>query len=126
MPGSQTELAVVADTFVKVSTHTHALTHACTHAHIHTQCPAHYALLNLLQMYDLSVDVISPSYYFIALTGKIMDATFVVTNNDKFLIAMMSNGTMYCQPIIPACSAIDGPVYFTIDIQVKHAEMTVS
>ena len=83
-------------------------------------------LLNILQMYDLSVDVISPSYYFIALTGKIMDATFVVTNNDKFLIAMMSNGTMYCQPVIPACSATDGPVYFTIDVQVKHPEMTVS
>ena len=84
------------------------------------------SLLNTLQMYDLSVDVISPSYYFIALTGKIMDATFVVTNSDKFLIAMMSNGTMYCQPVIPACSATDGPVYFTIDIQVKHPEMAVS
>ena len=55
-----------------------------------------------------------------------MDATFVVTNNEKFLIAMMSNGTMYCQPVIPACSATEGPVYFTIDIQVKHSEMTVS
>ena len=77
-------------------------------------------------MYDLSVDVISPSYYFIALTGKIMDATFVVTNSDKFLIAMMSNGTMYCQPVIPACSATEGPVYFTIDVQVKHTEMAVS
>ena len=55
-----------------------------------------------------------------------MDATFVVTNNEKFLIAMMSNGTMYCQPVIPACSATEGPVYFTIDIQVKHDEMAVS
>jgi len=54
-----------------------------------------------------------------------MDATFVVTNSDKFLIVMMSNGTLYCQPIIPACSAIDGPVYFTIDIPVNHTEVTV-
>ena len=54
-----------------------------------------------------------------------MDATFVVTNSDKFLIVMMSNGSLYCQPIIPACSAIDGPVYFTIDIPVNHAEVTV-
>jgi len=82
-------------------------------------------MIFLFQIYDLSVDVISPSYYFIALSGKIMDATFVVTNSDKFLIVMMSNGTLYCQPIIPACSAIDGPVYFTIDIPVNHAEVTV-
>jgi len=28
--------------------------------------------------------------------------------------------------VIPACSATEGPVYFTIDIPVKHTEMTVS
>ena len=47
VPGSQTELVVVSDTFVKI--------------------------------YDLRVDLISPVYYFVILTGKIKDATVAVT-----------------------------------------------
>ena len=47
VPGSQTELVVVSDTFVKI--------------------------------YDLRVDLISPVYYFVILTGKIKDATIAVT-----------------------------------------------
>ena len=47
VPGSQTELVVVTDTFVKI--------------------------------YDLRVDLISPVYYFVILTGKIKDATIAVT-----------------------------------------------
>ena len=46
VPGSQTELVVVTDTFVKI--------------------------------YDLRVDLISPVYYFVILTGKIKDATVAV------------------------------------------------
>lgn len=47
LPGSETQLAIVTDTFVKI--------------------------------YDLSVDSLSPSYYFIVCSEKIRDACFVVT-----------------------------------------------
>ena len=54
MPGSQTELAVVADTFVKI--------------------------------YDLSSDVLSPTYYFIVCSDKIRDACFIITEEVKILL----------------------------------------
>ena len=47
VPGSETELVIVSDTFVKI--------------------------------YDLKVDLISPMYYFVILTGKIKDATVAVS-----------------------------------------------
>ena len=47
VPGSETELVIVSDTFVKI--------------------------------YDLNVDLISPIYYFVILTGTIKDATIAVT-----------------------------------------------
>ena len=49
VPGSQTEIALVTDTFVK--------------------------------MYDLSLDAISPSYYYIVCSGKIKDACILVVDN---------------------------------------------
>ena len=33
---------------------------------------------------------------------------------------MSSTGTMFSQPIIPACNAMEGPVYFTIDLPLHH------
>ena len=52
VPGSQTELVVVTDTFVKI--------------------------------YDLQVDLISPVYYFVILTGKIKDATVAVSGEVEY------------------------------------------
>ena len=39
---------------------------------------------------------------------------------------MMSTGQIYFQPIIPECNASEGPVYFTIDFVVEHANIKVS
>ena len=39
----------------------------------------------------------------------------------KFVVIMSSTGTMFSQPIIPACNALEGPVYFTIDLPVHHS-----
>ena len=47
-PGSETELAIITDTFVKI--------------------------------YDLSVDTISPLYYFLVCSDKIRDATIIVSD----------------------------------------------
>ena len=129
VPGSETELVIVSDTFVKI--------------------------------YDLNVDLISPIYYFVILTGTIKDATIAVTGEvcvcvceracvcmcvyvcvcmrvcvcvekvgavfslqEKFVMVMSSTGVMYSQPVIPACNAREGPVYFTIDISVSFPDTT--
>jgi E3 ubiquitin-protein ligase UBR4 len=94
VPGSQTELVVVSDAFVKI--------------------------------YDLRVDLISPVYYFVVLTGKIKDATVAVTGEEKFVVVMSSTGVMYSQPVIPACNAVEGPVYFTIDLAVTYPSGSVA
>ena len=36
------------------------------------------------------------------------------------MVVMSSTGTMYSQPVIPACNAMEGPVYFTIDLPVNY------
>jgi E3 ubiquitin-protein ligase UBR4 len=91
LPGSQTELAIITDTFVKI--------------------------------YDLSVDSLSPVYYFIVCSDKIRDATFVITEESKNVLVMMSTGHIFCQPIIPECNASDGPIYFTVEFSLSHSSI---
>ena len=33
---------------------------------------------------------------------------------------MTTAGTLFSQPITPACNAVEGPVYFTVDCPVRH------
>ena len=39
---------------------------------------------------------------------------------------MMSNGVLYNQPIVPECSATDGPVYLINEMEVTHDQVDVS
>ena len=39
---------------------------------------------------------------------------------EKFVVVMSASGVMYSQPVIPACNAVEGPVYFTIDLGVIY------
>ena len=36
------------------------------------------------------------------------------------MVVMSASGVMYSQPVIPACNAVEGPVYFTIDLGVTY------
>lgn len=38
----------------------------------------------------------------------------------KFVIVMTSSGKLYSQPIVSSVSATDGPVYFTVNMEVTH------
>ena len=42
------------------------------------------------------------------------------------MVVMSSTGVMYSQPVIPACSAVEGPVYFTIDLSVTFPAGTTT
>ena len=43
----------------------------------------------------------------------------------KFLVVMTSTGMLFSQPLIPACNAMEGPIYFTIDLPVSHPSIEV-
>ena len=45
---------------------------------------------------------------------------------EKFVVVMSSTGVMYSQPVIPACNAVEGPVYFTIDLAVTYPSGSVA
>ncbi|XP_039271370.2 E3 ubiquitin-protein ligase UBR4-like [Styela clava] len=70
-----------------------------------------------VKIYDLSKDVLSPSFYFLIPTGKIRDATFMTPSSGEdsvpWLVIMSSSGYMYHQPLYEFCSATHGPFYIT-------------
>ena len=37
----------------------------------------------------------------------------------------MSGGAMYSQPVVPECSAVDGPVYLVRELVVGHDQVEV-
>ena len=43
----------------------------------------------------------------------------------KHLVVMMSGGAMYSQPVVPECSAVDGPVYLVRELVVGHDQVEV-
>ncbi len=45
---------------------------------------------------------------------------------DKFVVIITSLGKLYYQPIIYDLSVQDGPIYFTMDLTIKHTSVTVS
>ena len=50
---------------------------------------------------------------------------FVCSVQGKYLLVMMSSGVLYSQPIVPECSANDGPVYLVNEIEVSHEQVDV-
>jgi len=71
------------------------------------------------------VDAISPQYYFLLPTGKIRDATFVVSDSERHLVLMASSGYIYTQVMDATSSAQHGPFYITNILEMKHADVKV-
>jgi len=76
-------------------------------------------------VYNLSVDAISPQYYFLLPTGKIRDATFVMSDSERHLVLMASSGYIYTQVMDTSSSAQHGPFYITNILEMKHADVKV-
>lgn len=81
---------------------------------------------DFVKVYNLSVDAISPQYYFLLPTGKIRDATFVVSDNERHLVLMASSGYIYTQVMDVTSSAQHGPFYITNILEMKHGDVKVS
>lgn len=81
----------------------------------------------LQQIYDLSVDALSPMYYFLLPSSKIRDATFLFNEEGKNVIAIMSSaGYMYSQLMDESSSARHGPFYVTNVLEITHEDLKVS
>ncbi|RZF46968.1 hypothetical protein LSTR_LSTR017013 [Laodelphax striatellus] len=79
---------------------------------------------DFVKIYDLSIDVLSPQYYFLVPTGKIRDVTFICTQDGKSTMLLMSStGYIYSQEMDDDSSAKHGPFYVTNTIDISHPEI---
>ena len=81
---------------------------------------------SLLQIYDLSVDALSPTFYFLLPSSKIRDVTSLFNEEGKNIIVIMSSaGYIYTQLMEEASSAQQGPFYVTNVLEVNHEDLKV-
>ena len=79
---------------------------------------------DMVKIYDLAADALSPTYYFLIPSGKIRDATFVHTaEGDMVLLLMSSAGHIYFQPLCEDSSARNGSFYVTNILEVVHPDV---
>ena len=71
------------------------------------------------------MDAISPQYYFLLPSGKIRDATFVFTEEGRYMVLMSSSGYIYMEVMSESSSAKNGLFYITNVIEVKHSDLKV-
>ncbi|XP_014258727.1 E3 ubiquitin-protein ligase UBR4 isoform X2 [Cimex lectularius] len=82
---------------------------------------------DFVKIYDLSIDVLSPQYYFLVPTGKIRDVTFVCSEEgNSMLLLMSSTGYIYTQDMNEASSAKHGAFYVTSTLELYHPEFKES
>ena len=81
---------------------------------------------SILQIYDLSVDALSPTFYFLLPSSKIRDVTFLFNEEGKNIIVIMSSaGYIYTQLMEEASSAQQGPFYVTNVLEINHEDLKV-
>ncbi|XP_076455251.1 E3 ubiquitin-protein ligase UBR4-like isoform X3 [Babylonia areolata] len=78
---------------------------------------------DFVKIYDLSIDAISPQYYFLLPSGKIRDATFLFGDEGRHMILMASSGYIYTQVMEDSSSARHGPFYITNVLEAKHTDL---
>ena len=79
----------------------------------------------MFQIYDLSTDALSPQFYFLLPSGKIRDATFVFTEEGRYLALMSSTGYIYYEAMSDTSSAKHGPFYITNVVETNHPDIKV-
>lgn len=87
---------------------------------------SHPLCLVAFQIYDLSVDALSPMYYFLLPSSKIRDATFLFNEEGKNIIVIMSSaGYIYTQVMEESSSAQHGPFYVTNVLEINDEDLKV-
>ncbi|KFO19168.1 E3 ubiquitin-protein ligase UBR4 [Fukomys damarensis] len=79
---------------------------------------------DFVKVYDLSVDALSPTFYFLLPSSKIRDVTFLFNEEGKNIIVIMSSaGYIYTQLMEEASSAQQGPFYVTNVLEINHEDL---
>lgn len=82
---------------------------------------------DFVKIYDLSVDVLSPQYFFLLPSGKVRDCAFWFRQDgSQFTFFISSSGYIYWQPLSQESSARHGPFYVTNILDVTHPEVKES
>ncbi|XP_062622353.1 E3 ubiquitin-protein ligase UBR4-like, partial [Saccostrea cucullata] len=88
-----------------------------------TQTELAIVTADFVKIYNLSVDALSPQYYFLLPSGKIRDATFICTEEGRYMVLMASSGYIYTQIMDESSSAKNGPFYITNVMDVEHSDL---
>ncbi|XP_039612074.1 E3 ubiquitin-protein ligase UBR4 isoform X4 [Polypterus senegalus] len=79
---------------------------------------------DFVKIYDLSVDALSPMYYFLLPSSKIRDASFLFNEEGRNIIVIMSSaGYIYTQIMEESSSAQHGPFYVTNVLEINHEDL---
>ncbi|XP_066493904.1 E3 ubiquitin-protein ligase UBR4 [Tiliqua scincoides] len=79
---------------------------------------------DFVKIYDLSVDALSPTFYFLLPSSKIRDITFLFNEEGKNIVVIMSSaGYIYTQLMEEASSAQHGPFYVTNVLEIAHEDL---
>ncbi|XP_044524637.1 E3 ubiquitin-protein ligase UBR4 [Gracilinanus agilis] len=79
---------------------------------------------DFVKIYDLSVDALSPTFYFLLPSSKIRDVAFLFNEEGKNIIVIMSSaGYIYTQLMEEASSAQHGPFYVTNVLEINHEDL---
>lgn len=82
---------------------------------------------DFVKIYDLSVDVLSPQYFFLLPSGKVRDCSFWFRQDGaQFTFFISSSGYIYWQPLNQESSARHGPFYVTNILDVTHPDVKES
>ena len=75
---------------------------------------------DFIKIYDLSVDITAPTYYFLVPSGKVRDCTFIFYEAKKcyYILIMSSLALIYCEMLNDASSAKQGSFYVTNTLEV--------
>ena len=91
-----------------------------------SQCELAVVTADFVKIYDLSVDVISPQFFFVLPSGKIRDATFMMSESDRHLLLMSSTGYIYEQVMDSQSAAHNGQFFITNTIDIDYPDIKVS
>ncbi|KAJ7306602.1 hypothetical protein JRQ81_009992 [Phrynocephalus forsythii] len=79
---------------------------------------------DFVKIYDLSVDALSPTFYFLLPSSKIRDIAFLFNEEGKNIVVIMSSaGYIYTQLMEEASSAQHGPFYVTNVLEIAHEDL---
>ena len=90
-----------------------------------TQTELAIVTADFVKIYNLSVDAVSPQYFFLLPSGKIRDVSFVFSEEGRYIVLMSSSGYIYTEALDDSSSARHGPFYITNVIEVKHNDLKV-